>query len=320
MVRLRDVTLRDGLQDEPPIETDQKLTILDLLVAAGVNDLELTSFTRPDRVPAMADADRLTQLALARYDSITLWGLVLNRRGAERALAAGLDHLQFVVSVSEPHNLENAGRTVAASLNELAGIVDVAAGPAAIEVVLATAFGCPYAGPVAQTDVMAVASQVIAMGIDRLSLADTVGTGVPTEVRSLVSALRKEATVEELGVHLHDTRGLAVANALAAIDAGADRLDATVGGLGGCPFAPGASGNVPLEDLVHAFEAMGLPTGIDLGLLLEAATQACAFVGKTPSSHVATAGPRFPSLTRRRSAGWSTRPGDRPPRRARRPD
>ncbi|HEY1830736.1 MAG TPA: hydroxymethylglutaryl-CoA lyase [Acidimicrobiales bacterium] len=293
MVRLRDVTLRDGLQDEGPIETDQKLSILELLVAAGVSDLELTSFTRPDRVPAMADADRLAQQALARYDSITLWGLVLNRRGAERALAAGLDHLQFVVSVSEPHNLENAARTVAASLTELQDIIEVAAGRASIEVVLATAFGCPYAGAVAEADVVDVAGRVVELGIERLSLADTIGTGVPTEVRSLVSAVRKAGTLAELGVHLHDTRGLALANALAAIEAGADRLDATVGGLGGCPFAPGASGNLALEDLVHALEAMGVPTGIDLDLLLEASAQACAFVGQAPTSHVAVAGPRF---------------------------
>jgi hydroxymethylglutaryl-CoA lyase len=293
-VRLRDVTLRDGLQDEVPIETDEKLAILELLIAAGVVDLELTSFARPDRVPAMADADRLATRALEISDGVALWGLVLNCRGAERALATGLTNLQFVVSVSEAHNAENAARSVAGSLQELRRIVDLTKGQkTSLEVVLATAFGCPFSGPVPATEVIALASQVTELGIERLSLADTIGTAVPPEVSSLVDDIRRRESLVELGVHLHDTRGLALANALAALDAGADRLDATVGGLGGCPFAPGASGNLPLEDLVHALEAMGVRTGIDLTQLLEAASFACAAVGGVPTSHIAVAGPRF---------------------------
>lgn len=292
-MRVRDVTLRDGLQDERTIETDEKLAILELLLAAGVVDLELTSFARPDRVPPMADADRLAPRALAVGDDVTLWGMVLNRRGAERALVAGLTHLQFVVSVSEAHNAENVGRSVAGSLQELREILKLADGRATVEVVLATAFGCPFSGPVPAIEVLAVATHVVDLGVERLSLADTIGTAVPPEVSSLVDDVRGCTSLQELGVHLHDTRGLALANALAALDAGADRLDATVGGLGGCPFAPGASGNLPLEDLVHALEAMGIPTGIDLMLLLEAASFACAAVGRVPTSHIAVAGPRF---------------------------
>ncbi|MGH9092176.1 MAG: hydroxymethylglutaryl-CoA lyase, partial [Acidimicrobiales bacterium] len=292
-VRVRDVTLRDGLQDEPPVATGTKLALLDALVASGLRDLELTSFARPDRVPATADAEAMAREAPPRAPGVTLWGLVLNRRGAERALAAGLDHLQFVVSVSERHNQANAGRTVAASLAELEGIVALAGTAAEVEATLSTAFGCPYAGPVEPAEVLAVAARAREAGAVRLTLGDTIGTGVPTEVGWLVAEVAASVRPVELGIHLHDTRGLAVANALAALEAGATRVDGTVGGLGGCPFAPGASGNLPLEDLVHALGAMGSRTGVDLGALLAAADLACAAVGRAPSGHVAVAGPRF---------------------------
>jgi hydroxymethylglutaryl-CoA lyase len=292
MVALRDVTLRDGLQDETPISTEHKISILELLLAAGVTDLELTSFTRHDRVPAMADADRLAELVCGM--PARMWGLVLNLRGAERALAAGMTNLQFVLSVSDPHNVENTGRGVDDSLNELRTIVVLAEGAGAqVEVTLATAFGCPFAGPVDPSAVLAVACRARELGVERLSLADTIGTAVPTEVASLVRQTLMVAEPRELGVHLHDTRGLAIANAFAAMEAGADRLDGTLGGLGGCPFAPGASGNLPLEDLVHALNAMGQTTGIDLDILLEASALACALVDRAPTSHVAVAGSRF---------------------------
>ncbi len=250
-VGLRDVTLRDGLQDEAAISTEAKLAIFDALVHAGVADLELTSFTRADRVPAMADADRLAHLVLARGDGPRLWGLVLNRRGAERAVIAGLHHLQFVLSVSEKHNKENAGRSVADSLVELQAITSLAAdGRALVEVTLATAFGCPFDGPVVPARVEQVAEQVRGLGVASLSVADTIGTAVPNEVAALVEQLLVQLAPVEIGVHLHDTRGLAMADALAGIAAGAVRVDGALGGLGGCPFAPGASGNLPLEDLV----------------------------------------------------------------------
>jgi hydroxymethylglutaryl-CoA lyase len=293
-VGVRDVTLRDGLQDEMPISTEAKLAIFDALVQAGVTDLELTSFTRPDRVPAMADADRLAQIVLARGDGPRLWGLVLNRRGAERAVIAGLRHLQFVLSVSETHNKENAGRSVADSVVELREITAlVAESGAVVEVTLATAFGCPFDGPVAPARVEEVAEQVRELGIAGLSVADTIGTAVPNEVASLVERLLARLAPVAIGVHLHDTRGLAMANALAGIAAGAVRVDGALGGLGGCPFAPGASGNLPLEDLVHALDAMGTPTGIDLHKLLDASFLACDLVGRRPTSHLSVAGPRF---------------------------
>ncbi len=294
MFGIRDVTLRDGLQDESPIATDKKMSIYEALVASGVRDMEVASFTRPDRVPAMADADRFTTQVLATSPTARLWGLVLNRRGAQRALDVGLRHLQFVISVSEAHNMENSGRSVAASLDELGAVLHQCEGfDVQIELTLATAFGCPYVGSVDLSDVVALARRAHDMGLNRFSLADTIGTAVPTELRAAVTSFRSRFALVELGVHLHDTRGLAIANAFAAVESGVDRLDGTVGGLGGCPFAPGASGNLPLEDLIHAFDAMGIETGIDLTTLLETSTLACALVGREPSSHLAVAGPRF---------------------------
>jgi hydroxymethylglutaryl-CoA lyase len=294
-VHVRDVTLRDGLQDESLVATEGKIALFGALVAAGITDLELTSFVRPDRIPALADAEALVK-ATQDADGITRWGLVLNAKGAERALSSGLTNLQFVVSVSEAHQLENAGRGVEQSLEELREIVKIARSTptnVAIEVTLATAFGCPFSGQVPVTDVLRVLENVLAAGIDSVSLADTIGVGVPTEVSALVSQVRRVAPHNPVGVHLHDTRGLGIANALAALEAGASRIDGTVGGLGGCPFAPGASGNLPLEDLIHALHAMGMQTGVDLDRLLEAAELACQLVGQPVSSHVGVAGPRF---------------------------
>ncbi len=295
-VAVRDVVLRDGLQDETPVGTDAKLALFEALAAAGVADLELTSFVRPDRVPALADADGLAAATAHRAGSVTRWGLVLNQRGVQRALAAGIRHLQYVVSVSEAHHRENAGRSVADSMAELASLADAAhAEGAVMEVTLATAFGCPFTGPVPPADVLARVDEALDAGVDGISLADTIGTGVPGEVAALVADTVARAGDRPVGAHLHDTRGLALANALAAVDAGAQRLDGSAGGLGGCPFAPGATGNLALEDLVHALHETGHPTGVDLAALVDAGRLACELVGRPLTSHVGQAGPRFAS-------------------------
>jgi hydroxymethylglutaryl-CoA lyase len=293
---LRDVTLRDGLQDEAPIPTEHKLVIFDALVAAGVRELELTSFVRPDRVPAMADADAFCA-ATASAD-VVRWGLVLNRRGVERALASGLRHLQFVVSVSDTHSRGNAGAGASEALEALeASMAPALAEGATVEVTLATAFGCPYERVVEPQRVVEFARRVADAGAASVGLADTIGVAVPTEVAALttavVASMAEQGRPVSIGAHLHDTRGLAIANALAAIGNGATRLDAAVGGLGGCPFAPGASGNVPIEDLAHAFEAMGVDTGLSVPGLVEAAGLACDAVGRGVASAVGIAGPRF---------------------------
>ena len=297
-IGVRDVTLRDGLQGERVVPTAEKLAIFESLVAAGVADLELTSFVRADRIPALADAEELAAATAGSPPGVRRWGLVLNRRGAERALAAGITHLQFVMSVSTEHNLRNANRTPAQSVDELGGIAALAAGAVEVEVevTLATAFGCPHTGAVAPEVVAATATAAVDAGATALSLADTIGTAVPTEVADLVAALRRAHPGVAIGLHLHDTRGLGMANALAGLAAGAARLDGTLGGLGGCPYAPGASGNLAIEDLVHALEAMGVRTGVHLPALVEAVGPACAAAGRPVDSHVGRAGPRFAVL------------------------
>ncbi len=294
-VVLRDVSLRDGLQDERPISTDAKLAIFEALVAAGVRDLELTSFVRPDRVPALADAEAFCSLTSESAPSTapTRWGLVLNTRGAQRALAAGLTHLQYVVSVSDTHSRHNAGAGTDEAIDAFGDVAATAiAEGAVVEMTLATAFGCPFEHRVDHDRVVEVARRAVEAGASSIGLADTIGVAVPTEVAALVDAVGAAADVP-IGVHLHDTRGLAIANAIAALDRGAVRLDASLGGLGGCPFAPNASGNVPIEDLAHGLEAMGVSTGLDVDALVHAAGVACAAVGRPVASHVGVAGPRF---------------------------
>jgi hydroxymethylglutaryl-CoA lyase len=298
-VSVRDVSLRDGLQDEVPVSTDVKSSVFEALVAAGVRDLELTSFVRPDRVPAMADAEALCAATAEMADEmgVTRWGLVLNGRGADRALAAGLDHLQYVVSVSDAHSRHNAGAGTEQALEEFerfaASAIDAGA---VIEMTVATAMGCPFERRIDPGRVVDLARRAVDAGASSIGLADTIGVAVPTEVAELVGLVHSSVHVP-IGVHLHDTRGLAIANAIAALEHGAVRLDASVGGLGGCPFAPGAGGNVPTEDVVHALEAMGVSTGVSVDHLLDAAVLACAAVGRPLASHIGLAGPRFVDAT-----------------------
>ncbi len=294
-VLLRDVSLRDGLQDETPVATDAKVAIFEALVSAGIRDLELTSFVRPDRVPAMADAELLCAATseMAESAGVTRWGLVLNVRGAERAIAAGLTHLQYVVSVSDTHSRHNAGAGTDEALEQFAAFARSAIDhEAVVEMTLATSMGCPFEHRIDPARVAEVARRAVDAGATSIGLADTIGVAVPTEVAMLVDVVTNSVDVP-IGVHLHDTRGLAIANAIAALEHGAVRLDASVGGLGGCPFAPNASGNVPIEDLAHALEAMGVSTGLSVVGLLDAARVACGAVGKPVSSHVGLAGPRF---------------------------
>jgi len=294
-VVLRDVSLRDGLQDEEPVSTEVKVAIFEALVVAGIRDLELTSFVRPDRVPALADAEVLcaaTAETAARH-GVTRWGLVLNGRGADRALAAGLDHLQYVVSVSDTHSRHNAGTGTDDAMAEFALVAGRArAAGAVVEITLATAMGCPFEHRVDPARVVDLARRAVDAGASSIGLADTIGVAVPTEVALLLDRVVPVVDVG-VGVHLHDTRGLAIANAVAALQHGARRLDASVGGLGGCPFAPNASGNVPIEDLAHALGAMGVATDTSVELLVAAAETACGAVGREVASHVGIAGPRF---------------------------
>jgi len=294
-VVVRDVSLRDGLQDEEPIPLEAKVAIFEALVAAGVRDLELTSFVRADRVPALADADALSAATstVALDHGVTRWGLVLNPRGVQRALAAGIDHLQYVVSASDTHSRHNVGAGTDEALAAFAETARRAVDDGAVvEMTIATATGCPFERRVEPTAVVDVARRAVDAGASSIGLADTIGVAVPTEIAGLVDAVA-DAVDAPIGVHLHDTRGLAIANAIAALEHGATRLDASVGGLGGCPFAPGASGNVAIEDLAHALQAMGVDTATSVTSLVDAARVACDAVGRPVASHVGHAGPRF---------------------------
>ena len=293
-VTLRDVTLRDGLQDEVPLPTATKLALFEALVAAGIAELEVGSFVRADRVPAMADSAAMC--AATASVPVVRWGLVLNERGAERALEAGLRHLQYVVSVSDTHSRHNAGVSTGDAMAGLERVAALAAETSvALELTLATAFGCPYEHEIAPARVAELAARASGLGVASVALADTIGVAVTTEVTALIAAV-SGATPVPLGVHLHDTRGLGVANVLAAIEAGVRRIDGSVGALGGCPFAPGATGNVALEDLVYALDLMGIATGVSLDGLIAAASLACAAVGRPVGSHLGVAGPRFASV------------------------
>jgi hydroxymethylglutaryl-CoA lyase len=291
-ISLREVGPRDGLQNEDPITTDAKVALVDALSRTGVSRIEAVSFVRPSAVPQMADADdvwsRISKSPQIRYSA-----LVPNLRGAVRALDAGVTELEAFVSASETHNLKNVSRTTSESLDEIAAIIDLAhVRGATVQVIVSTAWGCPYEGDVPAGRVAGVASRAIRDGADSASFGDTTGMATPTRVRALVGAFRGANPDTPLNLHFHNTRGAGLANVLAALELGVADFDASVGGLGGCPYAPGATGNIATEDLVHMAEDMGIDTGIELGALIEAAAEAERAVGHTLPSQVLRAGPR----------------------------
>jgi len=264
-VDLVEVAPRDGLQNESALlDTRTKLDLIDRLIAAGVRRIEVASFAHPGRVPSMADADALCA-ALPERGGVSFSGLVLNEKGYERARRAELDEVTMVVVATDTFSEKNQGLTTRAAAEQWGRIAALADRDGIrASVTIAAAFGCPYEGLVPIERVAEVAAAVAAGGPDEIVLADTIGVGVPTQVDQIVSVLHQAAPGVRLRGHFHDTRNTAVANAAAALRAGVTALDASVGGIGGCPFAPGATGNVATEDLVYALEGMGVATGIDL--------------------------------------------------------
>ena len=298
---IREVSPRDGLQIEEPLPTSEKLRLLDALIAAGVSHVEMTAFVSPRAVPAMADAEIVAQYARL-HDEVTWSALVVSPNGARRAVAAGIPNLEYVVSASDGHSLANTRRTTAEALSavgEVASIVHDAGG--ACEVIIATAWDCPFDGPTEPERTLQVAEYAAEAGADRLCVADTIGTVSPTRAASLIRSVRSRLTALPLGVHLHNTRGQALAAALAAITAGASMLDASAGGLGGCPFAPGASGNLATEELAYMLEEAGVRTGVDLDAMVTAAALAQEIVGHPLESNMLRAGGRARTHTRHAS-------------------
>jgi hydroxymethylglutaryl-CoA lyase len=290
---IREVGPRDGLQNEPPVAVADRVRLIDALAAAGVRHIEAASFVHPAAIPAMAGAEE-TLASITRRPGVRYTALVPNRKGAERALAAGADELEAVVSASATHNLKNLKRTPAETLQQIAGIIELAhAAGRPVDAGVATCFGCPYEGDIAPAAVAAYARRLVDLGADSLFFGDTTGMGSPRRVGLLLDALEAEGIdLGIVGLHLHDTRGTGLANAYAALERGITRFDASIGGLGGCPYAPGASGNVATEDLVHMVEDLGIPTGISLDGLIAAAHLAEEIVGRRLPGQVMRSGPR----------------------------
>ena len=290
---VREVGPRDGLQNEAPVPVADRIRLIDALVAAGVRRIEAASFVHPAAIPAMAGAEEVLA-GVRRVPGVRFTALVPNRRGAERALAAGADELEAVVSASATHNLKNLKRSREESVDEIAGVIELAhAAGRPVDACVATCFGCPYEGDVDPAEVAAYARRLLDLGADTVFFGDTTGMGSPRRVGLLLDAL--EAAGIDLGIvglHLHDTRGTGLANAYAALQRGVSRFDASIGGLGGCPYAPGASGNVATEDLVHMLEDLGLDTGISVDGLIAAAHLAEEIVGRRLPGQVMRAGPR----------------------------
>jgi hydroxymethylglutaryl-CoA lyase len=292
-VSLREVGPRDGLQNEDPVPTEAKVRLLDALGRTGVRRIEAVSFVHPKAIPQMADADEVWAAA-DRVAGVRYSALVPNSRGAARALAAGFTEVEVVVSASDTHNRRNVNRSTAESLDDIALLIDTLhRSGATAEVIISTSFGCPYEGDIDPGRVAGIVDRVVADGADRVSFGDTTGMATPRRVRDVVTAVRERHPDLPLLLHFHNTRGTALANILTALELGITEYDASVGGLGGCPYAgPGATGNVATEEVVHMLHDMGIDTGIDLDLLIEAAALAEQIVGRRLPSGVLRAGPR----------------------------
>ncbi len=286
-VIFEDQTLRDGLQNEATIlSTDEKAAIFDHLVEAGVRRIQVGSFVDPRRVPQMADTGDLLA-RLGRPPGVEISVLVLNRRGCEQAMAAGATHLSLSVSASDAHSRRNVGKPAAAARDEMAGLVaEAAAGGRRVRAGVQCVFGCVYQGAVTPADVLRTLEPMVAAGAGELNLADTTGMGHPRQVADLVDRVRKEFPHCTVALHLHDTRGLGIANAYAGFQAGVRIFDATLGALGGCPFVRGAAGNIALEDAVYLMAAEGIVTGIDLDRLCRASRELAGRLGRTLEGRV----------------------------------
>jgi hydroxymethylglutaryl-CoA lyase len=291
-ISVREVGPRDGLQNEDPVPATAKIALIDQLATTGVSRIEAVSFVRAEAIPQMADADEVWA-AVSKDPAIRYSALAPNLRGARRALDAGFTEVEAVVSASDTHNRKNVRRSTEESLDDIAAIIDEAHQQGATcQVIVSTAFGCPYEGDVPAERAAAVAGRAVADGADSASFGDTTGMATPRRVRELVGTFRSQHPDVPLNLHFHNTRGTGLANVLTALEMGVADFDASVGGLGGCPYAPGASGNIATEELVHMVEDMGVATGVDLEKLIGVAAEAERLVGHTLPSQVLRAGPR----------------------------
>ncbi|WP_369061189.1 hydroxymethylglutaryl-CoA lyase [Caulobacter sp. 73W] len=291
-IQIVEVGPRDGLQNEAAVlEPEERAVFIQRLEAAGARRIETVSFVNPRRVPQMAGAEEVMAALPANPDASRI-GLVLNLKGWERCVAAGCDEANVVVCASDGFGIRNQGASVSEQLQTLASVVEHrnANGGPPLSLTISVAFGDPFDGEVSDDQVAAIAAEAHALKIGEIALGDTIGVADPWTVRRRIEAVRKAAPDARLRMHFHDTRNTGLANAYASVEAGIDVLDASVGGLGGCPFAPNATGNIGTEDLVYMLERAGFETGYDLDALIETAKVMSQRLGKPPASSLARAG------------------------------
>jgi len=293
-VLVTEVGTRDGFQAEPTfIPTSAKVEVLDALIDAGVASFEATSFVSPRAVPQMADAAQVMARVTRRH-GVRLQALVPNARGAQAAAAAKVDMMVCFVSASESHNQTNLNKSIAASLENVADVAAIGrAAGIPLRGAVATAFGCPFEGDVSVDAVLCILAAYAEVGVRHVSLGDTTGMATPRLVETMVAAIRGRFPELEVALHFHNTRGIGLANVLAGLDLGIREFESSIGGIGGCPFAPGATGNICTEDLVYLLRECGFETGIDLERLIRVARRVEEIVGHPLPGQVMRAGPRL---------------------------
>jgi hydroxymethylglutaryl-CoA lyase len=290
-VSIYEVSPRDGLQNESkPIPTEQKKELIVALAAAGLKRIEATSFVSSRWVPQLGDADALVR-ALPPQDGVIYSALCPNARGFERARAAQLKEIAVFLSATETHNQRNTNRSIERSLEVFEELVPVARDAGMrVRAYVSMVWGCPYEGAVDPKRALDIARELVRWGVYEVSLGDTIGVGTPLQTKQICELFLNELGPEHVALHLHDTRGTALANALVGVELGVRTFDASVAGLGGCPYAPGASGNLATEDLVYMLRGMGIETGVDLEALIDAGRVASSFLGRTLPGKLSQAG------------------------------
>jgi hydroxymethylglutaryl-CoA lyase len=285
-VTIKEVGPRDGLQNEKTaIATEDKIAWINQLSKTGLTYIEITSFVHPKWIPQLADAFDVAT-GIERVPSVTYAALVPNQKGLEKALAAQVDEISVFMSASETHNQRNINKSISDTIPVLTAVVQEAKrAQKTVRGYLSTVFGCPYEGEVSVEQVAAISERLFEMGVDELSLGDTIGVATPRQVEAVLNSLLKRFPKEKLAMHFHDTRGTALANVLISLEMGITTFDSSLGGLGGCPYAPGASGNVATDDLLYMLHGMDIATGIDAARLTEAALFIQNKIGRALSSH-----------------------------------
>lgn len=292
-VAVNEVAPRDGLQNEPDfVTTPEKVSLIDRLSATGLSKIEVTSFVSPKAIPNLADA-REVMNGITRFPDVVYSALVPNERGCERALECKVDEINVVLSISESHNLANMRMTVAQSLDRFRRIMNLVSGESVtVNGSIATAFGCPFEGNQPAERILWAVESYLAMGMQSITLADTTGMAYPTQVIELAKALKSRFGEVDMTLHFHNTRGMGLANVVAGLHAGVHSFDASLGGIGGCPYAPGATGNICSEDLVHMLQLCGLGTKVKLDPLLEIARDLPRILGHDVPGQLVHSGKR----------------------------